>query len=48
MTGLAPPDFQDFLYNFPPMPTCIIGTKLTLWKIVERSVYNILHGRKSE
>ena len=26
----------------------INGTKLTPWKIVERSVYIILHGRKSE
>ena len=30
------------------LPTGIIGTKLTLWKMLERSVYNILHGRKSE
>ena len=30
------------------LSTGIIGTKLTLWKMVARSVYNILHGRKSE
>ena len=30
------------------LSTGIIGTKLTLFKMVERSVYNILHGRKSE
>ena len=30
------------------LSTGIIGTKLTLLKMVERSVYNILHGRKSE
>ena len=30
------------------LSTGIIGAKFTLWKMVERSVYNILHGRKSE
>ena len=38
------------IHNKPKrhLSTGIIGTKLTLWKMVERSVYNILHGRKSE
>ena len=30
------------------LSTSIIGTKLTPWRMVEMSVYNILHGRKSE
>ena len=30
------------------LSTGIIGTKLTLWEMVERSVYHILHGRKIE
>ena len=30
------------------LSTDFIGAKFTLWIMVERSVYNILHGRKSE